>query len=197
MEKDTAESPQNNMVADAFKKSANMSILLGVLCIIAGFLAIVSPFVAGTATTVFVGCLILASGILELFGVFRAENWKAGSLAFLSGGLSILCGAILLARPLFGLSVLTMLLVVYFLVDGIGKIFLAFKIKPESGWGWVLFGGIITTLLALLIWRQWPLSGLWAIGTLVGINILFSGWTMVAVGLAAKNLPAPEAQPDS
>ena len=197
MENETPHSRPDNMAAESLKKGSNMSIIFGVLCIIAGFMAIVSPFVAGTATTVFVGCLILASGIFELVGVFRADNWKAGSLAFLSGGLSVLCGAILLARPLFGLSVLTMLLIAYFLVDGIGKIFLSFKIKPESGWGWVLFGGIITTVLALLIWRQWPLSGLWAIGTLVGINILFSGWTMVAVGLAAKNLPAPEAQPQS
>lgn len=197
MENQTVDSQQDKMIAEALKKSSRISILLGILCIIAGVLAIAAPFVAGTATTVFVGCLILASGIFELAGVFRADDWKAGSLAFLSGGLSILCGVILLARPLFGLSVLTMLLVAYFLFDGIGKISLAFKVKPQAGWGWVLFGGIITVVLALLIWRQWPLSGLWAIGTLVGINILFSGWSMVAVGLAARNIQAPHVQPES
>ena len=88
MENETPNSTPDDMAAEVLKKGSKMSIILGILCIIAGLMAIVSPFVAGTATTVFVGCLILASGIFELVGVFRADNWKAGSLAFLSGDAS-------------------------------------------------------------------------------------------------------------
>ncbi len=83
---------------------------------------------------------------------------------------------------------MTLLLAFYFLIDGISEIIAAFKIKPDQGWGWVLFNGIIAVLLGFMIWRQWPVSGKWAIGVLVGIHIVFSGWTMVVLGTGARRI---------
>ena len=91
-------------------------------------------------------------------------------------------------RPLVGLVTMTMLLALYFLVDGISEIVAAFRIKPDQGWGWVLFNGIIAVLLGLMIWRQWPVSGAWAIGLLVGIHILITGWSMIILGSGARRV---------
>jgi len=81
-----------------------------------------------------------------------------------------------------------MLIAIYFLVDGISEIIAAFKIKPDQGWGWVLFNGIIAVLLGFMIWRQWPVSGAWAIGILVGIHILMTGWSMIILGTGARRV---------
>ncbi|MHC4217581.1 MAG: HdeD family acid-resistance protein, partial [Planctomycetota bacterium] len=105
------------------------------------------------------------------------------------GLLAIACGVLLLMHHIAGLGFLTLLLAVYFFVDGITRIAGAFELRPERGWGWVLFGGIVTLLLGVFIWRQWPLSGTWAVGTLAGVSILFGGWSMVAIGMAARRLP--------
>jgi uncharacterized membrane protein HdeD (DUF308 family) len=81
---------------------------------------------------------------------------------------------------------LTLFLAAYFLIDGICEIIAAFKIKPDQGWGWMLFNGVIAVLLGAMIWRQWPVSGAWAIGILVGVHILISGWSMVIFGTGAR-----------
>jgi hypothetical protein len=83
---------------------------------------------------------------------------------------------------------LTLLLAVYFFVDGISEIIAALKIKPDQGWGWVLFNGVIALLLGIMIWRQWPMSGQWAIGVLVGVHILITGWTMIVLGTGARRI---------
>ena len=93
-------------------------------------------------------------------------------------------------RPVVGLLSMTLLLAVYFIVDGVSEIFAAFKMKPDRGWGWLLFNGIVAVLLGAMIWRQWPVSGAWAIGLLVGIHILFSGWTMIVLGSGARRFAA-------
>ena len=79
-----------------------------------------------------------------------------------------------------------MVLIIYFLANGIGEIIAAFQVKPAQGWGFVLFSGIVSVILAFMIWNQWPLSGAWAIGVLVGIQLIFAGLTMITVGSAIK-----------
>ena len=92
------------------------------------------------------------------------------------------------ANPLLGLSILTLILIGYFVADGMVKIMYAFKHKPEPGWGWVLVSGIITLLLGLVLWRDWPLTGAWAIGVLFGINLIFDGWAMIFTGSAIRGV---------
>ena len=97
-------------------------------------------------------------------------------------GLAILCGVVMLARPMLGLASLTMVLAIYFLVDGVFEIIAAFKIRGERGWFWLILGGIVSLVLAYFIWREWPVSGTWAVGILVGIRLIFAGWSMIALG---------------
>lgn len=178
--------------AKEVRKGGGWVVGLGFLTVLLGLFAMGSPAVAGAATSIFVGSFILIGGIFELIHAFQGNGWKAGILAFLGGALSIFCGVFMLARPLHAVVALTLVLAIFFVVDGIGRIVMSFKLKPESGWGVILFSGIITTILGFMIWRQWPVSGLWAIGLLVGIRILFAGISMITLGSVVRTVvPKP------
>jgi uncharacterized membrane protein HdeD (DUF308 family) len=167
-----------------------MLIFLGILCIVLGMLAIGCPFVAGSMVTIVVGALMLVAGISEILHSFHAPAHKA--VTFFKGLLSLVAGGLILARPLMGMAMLTLMLAIYFIIDGIMWCVMAFKLKPQRGWGMGLFNGIITFVLGGMIWRQWPVSAVWAIGVLVGIRIMMAGWTMLffssAAGAVAKEL---------
>jgi len=152
-----------------------------------GILAILAPLAAGIAISIATGVLIGVGGVLQVIHAVRAKSWGAGTLRFLGGALSLVCGGLMVARPGVGLAVLTLLLIFYFFMDGISTMALSFHLRPLKGWGWTLFGGIITLVLAVIIWIQWPLSGIWAIGTLVGVNLVFSGNAMLWLGFGARS----------
>jgi uncharacterized membrane protein HdeD (DUF308 family) len=173
---------------DEAKKNAGLLIFLGILTVIFGVLAIAAPFITGVAVAIFVGSLLVLTGIAQLVHAFKARMWGIGFWGSVIGLLSIAAGVYMMIRPGVGLAALTLLLAIYFLVDGISEIIAAFRIKPDQGWGWVLFNGIIAVLLGLMIWRQWPVSGAWAISVLVGIHILITGWSMIILGTGARRV---------
>ncbi len=173
---------------DEAKKNSGFLIFLGILTVIFGVMAVATPLITGVAVTVFVGFLLLASGIAQIVHALKSRQWGTGFWGTIIGLLGIAAGLLMIFRPLVGLMTMTLLLAFYFLVDGISEIIAAFKIKPDQGWGWVLFNGIIAVILGFMIWRQWPVSGSWAIGLLVGIHILMSGWTMIVLGTGARSV---------
>ena len=160
----------------------------GIATVILGFLSMMAPMVTGVAVAIMVGAMMLVGGIFQLFASFKAESWGRGILKFLLGALTALAGLMLQGRPVFALLSLTILLAAYFFVAGIFEIVFAFQLKPEKGWGWMLTSGAMSLLLGIMIWRQWPVSGAWAIGILVGIKLLFAGMTMISVGSAARQV---------
>lgn len=174
--------------AEDTKKNAGMIVILGVLTVIAGFLSLVMPWVSGVGVAFLVGFAMVIGGVARLVGVFQAGSFGRGTLAFIGGALTLLAGVILVARPGVGLAVLTMMIGAYLLVDGIFGAVLAFQVRPEKGWGWMLFSAAMSFLLGILLLKEWPLSGLWAIGTLVGINMLFAGFAMISIGSAGRKL---------
>lgn len=175
-------------VNEDLKMGGGLVVTLGVLMIILGILAIGSPLVMTAVTVVWIGAGLLVSGVIESVGALKANGWRAGALAFVGGLLSVAAGGVLMARPMLGAGVFALLLTAYLLVDGLAKLVLGFKVKPLPGWGWTVFSGLVTLLLGILIWKQWPLSALWVVGTLVGINILFKGWAMVVLGSAVRQV---------
>ena len=156
----------------------------GIAVLILGILAICAPLAAGTAVSTMVAILLVAAGIVRMLWAFKAGSFGKGVLAFLLGGLTLGVGLVVLARPLVMLASLALILGVYFLLDGIFDIVAAFSIKPAKGWGWMVFGGATSILLSALIWAQWPLSGAWAVGILVGVRLVFAGTAMIAIGSA-------------
>ncbi len=170
------------------KKNAGLLIFLGVLTVIFGVMAIAAPMITGITVAVFVGFLLLFTGIMRIVFALKSGQWGSGIWGTIIGLLGAVAGLLLIFRPMVGLLTLTLLLAIYFFVDGISEIIAAFKIKPDQGWGWELFNGVIALLLGIMIWRQWPMSGSWAIGVLVGVHILITGWTMIVLGTGARRI---------
>jgi uncharacterized membrane protein HdeD (DUF308 family) len=155
----------------------------GWIILIAGILAIVSPLVSGLAVALMVAVLLIIAGVTRIAHAFQGGGFLTG----LSGVLAAVAGIVMIGRPLLGLASLTVVLIAYFLAMGISEITAAFRIRPAQGWGFLLFSGIVSVVLAVLIWNQWPLSGAWAIGVLVGIQLFSSGMTMIAIGSVIKD----------
>lgn len=172
------------------KASVGWSIGLSVLMIVAGILAIVIPPVAGIAVLALVAWLLIFSGAAHF--VFAWHTRTAGALIWelLLGILYVFVGVYALLHPLAGLASLTLLLAIYLFVEGVLELVLSFRLRPMPGSNWLLVDGIITLILAILIWRSWPSSTEWVIGTLVGISMLFSGIARLSVSLAARHVIA-------
>ena len=170
------------------KESVGWSIGLSVLMLLAGVLAIVMPPAAGIAVLVVVTWLLMFSGAAH--GVFAWHTRTAGGMVWelLLGILYIFVGIYALLHPVAGLASLTLFLAIYLFVEGVLELVLSFRLRPMPGSNWLLFDGIITLILAILIWRSWPSSTEWVIGTLVGISMLFSGVSRLMLSLAANRL---------
>jgi len=173
---------------DDAKKNAGRMRVLGIIAVVAGFLALAMPWASGVGVAVTVGVALMIGGIARLVGAFSAGSFGRGTLAFIGGALCLLAGVIMVARPGSGLAALTLMLGSYLIVDGIFGAVLAFQVRPEKGWGWMLFSAVMSGILGFLLLREWPLTGLWAIGTLVGINLLFAGFSMISIGSSARKL---------
>ncbi len=177
-----------NEVGDSIKKASRRGTMFGIITVILGILAMMAPMVSGITVSLMVAMLLIIAGIFRLMWAFGAETFGKGALTFLIGGLTLLAGILVLIRPMVGLMSLTLLLAAYFIVDGIFEIIGSFQVKPAQGWGWLLFGGIVSVLLGWMIWRGWPVSGTWAIGILVGIKLLFAGMEMIFLGAAGRSV---------
>ncbi len=186
----------NDFTEAAGKGGKRMS-RLGIATIILGFLVMLAPILVGFSLLWILGLLVVVAGLCRMFWAFQAGSLGKGVLVFAIGGLTLLAGVALLANPMLASGVLTIVLAIYFIVDGAAEIGASFGLERGSRRRWLLFGGAVSILLGIIIWRQFPLSGVWAIGVLLGIKLLFSGMIMVATGstvrAAAGALDAAEA----
>src|SRR6266849_2684685 len=175
------------------RQASTLSILWGVSLIILGMLAVGSPFIAAVAVNVVIAWLVVLAGVVHLTVAFHKR--EAGSLIWrLLVGLAYVCfGVYLIARPAVGVASLTLVLASLFLVEGIFNIILFFRAPAILRSSWILLDGVVTLLLGLMIYRQWPSSSAWAIGTLVGVSLIFSGVTRVMVSLAVRRAAASRA----
>jgi len=177
-------SNKGNMLS-ALKEKANMIFLLGILLIIVGTLAIVFSFTSTILSVMFLGALLLTEGIIEAVQTFTIKKWSTFLLHLLISILFIVSGIFIIAYPGINAISLTLFFAILFVAVGIYKIFFALtKNVPHSGW--LLLNGALNLLIGVLIWQQWPASGLWVLGTFVGIDMLLTGWTWVMLALAAK-----------
>lgn len=172
---------------DGIKKNARVAVIVGILMVICGILAIGSPLVAGMSVTVVVGVMLLIGGIAQCFLAFQAGAFGKGLLIFIMGLLTAVAGFYLFNQPLAGLASITLILAAYFVVTGIAELIGAFQIKPAEGWGMMLLSGIVTLILGVIIWRQFPVSGAWAVGVLFGIKLLVGGWTLIFLGRGVRS----------
>jgi len=181
-----------NTLVEGLRENAGWAIGVGVVMIIAGVLSLVLPFAAGLAVTAVIGATLLAGGVVQMLLAFKAGAFGRGLMIFLLGLLAAVAGIYTLTQPVAALASLTLLLAAYFIATGVLAAIAAFQVRPSQGWGWMLANGIITILLGVMITSQWPLSGAWAAGILVGVHLLSSGVALAALGSAVrKGVGAP------
>ena len=167
-------------------KNAGWLVVLGVIEIVIGILVVFSPLAGGLAATMVLGAGLMFGGIARLAAAFGAGSFGAGALAFLWGLMVAVSGFYIMMNPGLGLASLTLVLAIMFFASGLTQTLVGFKMRPASGWGWMLTGGIITVLLAFMVWREFPFSGVWLVGTLVGVHLLWAGMSTVTVASAAR-----------
>ena len=167
-------------------KQSGMITLLGVVLVFLGILCIGSPLVTAIPIAYIVGAFMFVGGVGQIMYSMRAASWGAGLFGLIGGVIGLVAGLIVLAHPILGLKFMTLLLAAYFIIDGFTRILMSLQMRPVRGWGWAMFCGVVTLMLGLMIWRQWPLSSAWAIGVLVGVNLLLIGWSMVTLGMIGR-----------
>jgi uncharacterized membrane protein HdeD (DUF308 family) len=161
-------------------------LVLGIVLIIVGFVAIVFPFLSTIAAKIMLGWLFLIGGVFMVLHAFSAQGWQGFIWSLLIGILYLVAGGYLAFFPLTGLLTLAFLLIILFAAEGIFEIIMAFRVRPHEGWGFLLLSGIAALAVAVLIALDLPSSATWALGLLVGINLLFSGWSYIFLALAGR-----------
>jgi uncharacterized membrane protein HdeD (DUF308 family) len=151
-----------------------------------GFLAIALPFATSWGVVIIIAWLIVFGGITQFIHAFQSQG--AGHILWklVVAVLYMIVGFYFVAHPLLGIAAFTLALAIFFVIEGITDLVTYFRERSAAGAGWILFDGIVTLLLGIMVWRHWPSTSLWVIGTLVGISMVFSGMTRLMVGLAVR-----------
>jgi uncharacterized membrane protein HdeD (DUF308 family) len=177
------------------RRVSTLSILWGLSLICLGVLALASPMLAAVAVNALIGWLIILAGVVHIVVAFHSR--EAGSVIWrlLVGLAYVAFGGFVIARPALGVVSLTLLLASLFLVEGIFDIIQFFRAPSALRSTWFLLDGVVTLLLGLMIFMHWPSSSAWAIGTLVGVSLIFSGVTRLMVSLAVRKAATTSAAP--
>ena len=175
----------------SLRKRWGWFLALGIVLVFLGMIALGSSVFMTLATMEFVGWLMILGGVLQTAHACSCKSWGGFFIDLLTGILYVVVGFMVVANPGTTAVALTLLIAMFLTFGGIFRIMVALVVRFQN-WIWLLLHGVVNLLLGIAIWRQWPLSGLWVIGLFVGIDMLFNGWSLVMLGLAAKNLPTTE-----
>jgi uncharacterized membrane protein HdeD (DUF308 family) len=168
-------------------------VALGVVYVIAGFIALGSVAMATVASVLVVGVMMIIAGVAEIFNAFQIKSWGKFLVWALLGLLYIVAGFVTFENPLFAAVLLTLVLGASLIASGIVRIFLAFNMKREMPWVLVAFSGLITLLLGLLILARWPVNSVYILGLFLGIDLIMAGAGWIGLGLGLHRVPASRA----
>ncbi|QSJ17282.1 HdeD family acid-resistance protein [Nostoc sp. UHCC 0702] len=175
-------------VSNDINKNINASLIIGVILTILGIIAIAQPFLSTIFAETWFATILLFSGFAKL--VYATQTRDRGGFLWklLLSALYIATGIMLFIYPQTGILTLTLLLGSFLLTEGIFELILAFRLRPQQNWTWVLGDGIITLILGAMIWFQWPFNAPWVLGILVGVSIIFTGISRVMLSLNTRSL---------
>jgi len=163
-------------------------LLLGIALVVLGTLALGAAAFASVVAVVYLGLLMLAGGIAQTISAFWAGRWSGFLLTIFIGLLYMVAGVFIISHPVESTIELTLMLAFLFVVCGVFRIVTALVLRFPH-WGWPLLNGVIAVLLGVMIYKQWPSSGLWVIGIFIGIEMIFNGWAWVMFSLGLRSLP--------
>jgi uncharacterized membrane protein HdeD (DUF308 family) len=170
-------------------------LVLGLALIVIGTVALSYLFLTTVYAVFFFGILLVAGGFVQLVSGILSRQWGWFFFSLLIAVLDLVVGLFMIEEPVRAALAWTLFLAVVFLVGGLFRIIVAL-VERFTNWGWVLFDGVVTFALGVLLWRRWPEDSLWTIGLFVGIGLIFRGWTWVMLALAVRTaLPAPPPSP--
>ena len=175
-------------IREGLRRSWKALMTVGVLAIFVGCVAIVVPAVAAVATAIFIGWILIVAGAFLVAGAFTAHSIGTVVLRLLWALLTVIVGLWLIVEPDNGTLTLTLVLGLYFLFMGVTRTAVAFAARGQQGAGLVGLSGIAGLLIGILILAKFPSSADWAIGLLVGIDLIFAGWTLVSVAIVGRDL---------
>ena len=170
---------------ELLQKNKGLLLFMGIVLIILGTMAITLPFIAGLASVLYIGAFLVVGGLFQLVHSFVCREWRGFFLSLLAGVLYLVLGAMFLRHPYAALEVLTVMIAVVLMISGLFRIIATVTLRFEK-WGWTLLGGAIALGLGILIWDRLPWSGLWLVGTYVGIDMIFTGWSYIMLRSAAR-----------
>jgi uncharacterized membrane protein HdeD (DUF308 family) len=165
-------------------------VALGVVYVVAGFIALASVAMATVASVLVVGVMMIVAGIAELINAFQIKTWGRFLVWALLGVLYIIAGFVTFENPLLAAALLTLFLGASLFASGIVRIFLAFSMKRETPWIWVALSGVITLLLGLIILAHWPVNSVYILGMFLGIDLIFAGAGWIGLGFGLHRVPA-------
>ncbi len=160
-------------------------LVLGCALVLAGMAAIVFPFLSTIAAKIALGWIFVFSGAAIIVHAFSAGDWRGFFWNLLIGLLHLIVGGYLALLPLTGILTLTILIAALLIVDGVLEMGMALRIRPHAGWGWVMLSGLVAIAAGLLIALQLPNSATWTLGLIIGIKMIFAGWSYITLALAA------------
>jgi uncharacterized membrane protein HdeD (DUF308 family) len=158
----------------------------GALVALFGVLALIAPFLTGIAISIVVGALIVVAGVVAFAGAFSVEGWLGTIWKIVLAVVYVGAGILILSNPTLGLTTLTLLVIAYFAVAGLVKVVFGVTNRSEPQWGWIVASGGVSLLLAALLWLGFPSTALWAVGVLVGVDLLATGLSLVATGMMSR-----------
>lgn len=161
---------------------------IGIIFIVGGVFAIFAPAAASLAVTLVVAIVFIWVGIMQIIGAFSDRSWGGFIWQLLIGLIMVIGGLAVYFNPILGALTLTIVVAAMFIAKGVFQIVMAFQMRPHTSWAWMLVAGILAIAVGLMIWIGWPISGLWALGTLAGISLIFSGWSYVMMALLARQV---------
>ncbi|SRR6056297_1566276 len=164
----------------------NWLLLTGSAFVLLGIGAILSPAIAGSAVVYVIGSFLLIIGLVQVLAGWKESSLKRRVLQLIQGAIVGIAGIAVLAHPFYGLAALSLVLAMFFVIDGCWKIAASFSYRPAAGWLALLASGVVAVLLGAMIWSQWPVSGVWAVGVLVGVDLLATGLALITLALTWK-----------
>jgi len=186
---DTLAHPQAGLELAPLRAKWGWIVALGVVYVVAGFIALGSVVVATVASVFIVGVMMIIAGVAEVFSAFQFKSWGKFLLWVLLGALYILAGFVTFENPLLAAALLTLILGASLVASGIMRIVLAFSMKAETPWIWVVLSGVITLLLGLLILAHWPVSSIFVLGMFLGIDLIMAGASWIGIGFGLHRTP--------
>ena len=164
----------------------------GIILAVLGLLVLVSPVAAGGVVIKLVALVLAITGVVQLLSALRSSGHAQRIVSIVLGAVVAGVGVLVWFNTDLGSGLLTALLMIFFVLNGLWKLTSALRYRPTVGWSWLLFSGVVSLLFVYLLWRQWPLAGAWAIGVLVGVDLLLSGIALVLLARALRRAGTPE-----